>query len=103
MLDSLIVSEGIPSGAATGAAFAAAAGAAMPGFAVAISALTMRPLGPDPLMLARSTPCACAMRRASGVAFTRSPDAAGAAAGTAAFAATSGSALGAGDEAHGKC
>ncbi len=52
-----------------------------PGLAFSTSALTMRPLGPVPLMPARSTPFSAAMRLASGEAKMRAPpeEAAGAA------------------------
>src|ERR1700687_3641371 len=71
---------------ATAAAVCAAAGAitsvlgAATGFAAggrdvaaSTSALTIRPWGPLPVMDFRSTPASAAMRRASGLAKTRSP------------------------------
>src|SRR6478736_3208751 len=61
-------------GAAVGVAFGAAAGAGTaPGFAPSTSAFTMRPLGPEPLRLARLTPFSAAMRLASGEAKIRWP------------------------------
>ncbi len=76
--------SGTAAGAATGAAAGVAVGAAADGgFAPSTSALTMRPFGPEPLTPARSTPLSAAIRLASGLATTRSPFAAGAAAGAA--------------------
>ena len=71
--------DGVGAGAGAGAE-AAAAGAA-PGLASSTSALTIRPLGPLPVMVERSIPFCSANRFASGDAMMRSPDAAGAAAG----------------------
>src|SRR6266700_2172648 len=78
-------------GAALGAA--AATGAARggaPGLADSTSALTMRPFGPLPLMVDRSSPFSAAMRLASGEAKMRPP--LGAAAGFAAGACAVGAA-----------
>ncbi len=58
------------SGGAGAAAGAAAAGAVA---ACSTSSATMRPSGPVPTTDARSTPRSRAMRRASGLAFTRAP------------------------------
>jgi len=88
-------------GAAVGADAGAEAGAgarAVPAGTASRSALTIRPWGPDPLTAPRSIPCACASRRARGLAFTRSPSGetgagGGAAAGASALA--TGSARGA--------
>src|SRR6185503_1940055 len=100
------VKIGCAAGAAgRGAAFGAAAGAAAgaPGFALSTSAFTIRPFGPEPLRLARSTPLSAAMRLASGDAKMRWPLEAVAAAGCgvafgggaeAAFGAGAASALG---------
>src|SRR5882757_605236 len=76
-------------GAALGAAATtgAAAGAA-PGLADSTSALTMRPFGPLPLMVERSSPFSAATRLASGEAKMRPP--LGAAAGFAAGACAAG-------------
>ena len=67
-----------PSGAE--AAGAAGCEGALPA-APSTSALTMRPPGPEPWSAPRSTPCASARRRASGLALTRAPSAFGWAAG----------------------
>src|SRR6187399_1281215 len=87
-------------GAAFGGAFGAAlgAGAAAPGLAFSTSALTMRPFGPEPLRLARSTPLSAAMRLASGEAKMRLPlgaDAAACCGDAAGLGAGAGSAFGA--------
>ncbi len=57
--------------AAAGAAAGAEAGAEAE--APSTSALTMRPCGPEPVKVVRSTPLSAAMRRASGEAKTRLP------------------------------
>ena len=66
-----------PAAACGAAAAGAAVGcAAASGFllrAASMSALTMRPWGPVPFSLARSSPDCSAMRRASGLAKMRSP------------------------------
>ena len=81
----------IGAGAAAGAA--AVAGAGPRDSAASTSAFTIRPLGPEPAILLISTPACAAMRRASGLAKTRSPDAGAA---TGACATATGAATGAG-------
>lgn len=51
---------GAEDGATTGAATAVGAGAARPPLAASTSAAVMRPLGPDPPMVERSTPISLA-------------------------------------------
>ena len=63
---------------AAGAGAVVGAGAATPAGVMERSARTMRPLGPLPLISVRSIPCSAAMRRASGLARTRSIRGAGA-------------------------
>src|SRR3989344_8291097 len=85
MFESLLASCGMSvvngAAAAAGAGVGAAAGAAAawgaaalawPGLASSTSALTIRPPGPVPLIVARSRPLAAAMRLASGLALMRS-------------------------------
>ncbi len=100
------IAAGLAGATAAGAAGAAAASAALgaavaPAFAPSRSAFTMRPLGPEPVSVARSMLFSAAIRRASGLAFTRSPlsafgaGAAGVGAGAALAASGAGAATGA--------
>src|SRR5436305_12555444 len=59
-------------GAAAGAVGLGARGAAPPLRTASMSAFTIRPCGPVPLRRVASTPACAAMRRASGLANTRS-------------------------------
>src|SRR3569623_965855 len=97
---SLVASWGMSGTAAGFAAGTDAAGALAPAagaasLAPSTSARTMRPFGPVPLSVERSILFSAAIRRASGLAFTRSPDDFAGVAAAGAGVASAGVALGA--------